>query len=183
MARLPQPGGDSGSWGDILNDFLSVEHNGDGTLKPSGSIAAKADDASVVHNSGAESVSGTKTFNASPVVPTPTAGGHAATKAYVDSAASSGGAHTVAVKTGNYTLTNSDEVILGNAAGGSFTVTLPTAVGSTRAYSVKKTDSSANTVTLATTSSQTVDGGLTAVLRVQYESITVVSDGANWFII
>ena len=33
MARLPTPGADSGSWGDILNEYLEVEHNGDGTLK------------------------------------------------------------------------------------------------------------------------------------------------------
>lgn len=31
MARLPIPGGDNGTWGDVLNDFLSVEHNSDGT--------------------------------------------------------------------------------------------------------------------------------------------------------
>ena len=33
MARLPNPGGDDGNWGDILNAFLEVEHTGDGTLK------------------------------------------------------------------------------------------------------------------------------------------------------
>lgn len=33
MARLPQPGGDSGSWGQILNDFLSQTLNADGSLK------------------------------------------------------------------------------------------------------------------------------------------------------
>jgi hypothetical protein len=33
VARLPQPGGDVGTWGDILNDFLSQSHNPDGTLK------------------------------------------------------------------------------------------------------------------------------------------------------
>ncbi|MEO5628130.1 MAG: hypothetical protein ABIQ89_04570 [Candidatus Saccharimonadales bacterium] len=33
MARLPQPGGDKGSWGDVLNDFLSVAHNSDGSIK------------------------------------------------------------------------------------------------------------------------------------------------------
>ncbi len=33
MSRLPQPGGDSGSWGNILNDFLSQAHKSDGTLK------------------------------------------------------------------------------------------------------------------------------------------------------
>lgn len=41
MARLPVPGGDSGSWGAILNDFLSVEHNPDGTLRrSSGTVAS-----------------------------------------------------------------------------------------------------------------------------------------------
>jgi hyaluronidase-like protein HylP len=33
MARLPVPGKDGGLWGDLLNDFLAVEHNADGTLK------------------------------------------------------------------------------------------------------------------------------------------------------
>lgn len=41
MARLPQPGGDSGSWGDILNAYLSVAHNPDGTLKDTGLISLK----------------------------------------------------------------------------------------------------------------------------------------------
>lgn len=33
MSRLPIPGSDDNTWGDILNDFLSVAHNSDGTLK------------------------------------------------------------------------------------------------------------------------------------------------------
>lgn len=33
MARLPIPGGDDGTWGDILNNYLSIEHNSDGTQK------------------------------------------------------------------------------------------------------------------------------------------------------
>ncbi|HEY8999698.1 MAG TPA: hypothetical protein VIM53_05325, partial [Candidatus Saccharimonadales bacterium] len=50
MARLPVPGQDDGLWGDILNSFLLVEHNADGSLKirtdgtfyskPSGGIPA-----------------------------------------------------------------------------------------------------------------------------------------------
>jgi hypothetical protein len=38
VARLPVTGSDSGTWGDLLNEFLEVAHNGDGTLK--GSAAA-----------------------------------------------------------------------------------------------------------------------------------------------
>jgi len=34
MARLPEPGGDSGNWGEILNEYLLASHNQDGTLKP-----------------------------------------------------------------------------------------------------------------------------------------------------
>src|ERR1700736_5927713 len=33
MARLPQPGGDVDKWAGILNEFLLVAHNADGTAK------------------------------------------------------------------------------------------------------------------------------------------------------
>lgn len=33
MARLPTPGGDDGTWGEVLNEFLNVGHNSDGTNK------------------------------------------------------------------------------------------------------------------------------------------------------
>jgi len=36
VARLPIPGGDDGVWGDILNNYLSIEHNSDGTQKTLG---------------------------------------------------------------------------------------------------------------------------------------------------
>ncbi|MEX0668426.1 MAG: hypothetical protein WD061_01630 [Candidatus Saccharimonadales bacterium] len=32
-ARLPIPGEDAGTWGDILNEFLEVSHNPDGSLR------------------------------------------------------------------------------------------------------------------------------------------------------
>ncbi len=86
MARLPTPGADNGSWGTILNEFLSVELNNDGTLKTDGSLGSKADDTSVVHTSGNETIAGTKIFNTSPAVPTPTLITHVANKSYVDTA-------------------------------------------------------------------------------------------------
>lgn len=69
MARLPVQGGDDGVWGQVLNDFLSVEHNADGTLKTSGSLSAKADNTAVVHLTGNETIGGTKTFSSAPIVP------------------------------------------------------------------------------------------------------------------
>lgn len=41
MARLPVPGADEGTWGVILNDFLSLTHNNDGSLK-SGTVSSSA---------------------------------------------------------------------------------------------------------------------------------------------
>ena len=45
MSRLPVPGGDNDIWGDILNDFMLVEHNADGThrvaVNPDATITSK----------------------------------------------------------------------------------------------------------------------------------------------
>lgn len=94
MARLPQPGGDNGTWGQVLNEFLGVEHNSDGTLKTNGSLASKADDSATVHTTGNETIAGIKTFNSSPVIPTPTTASQAANKSYVDGAAGASDATT-----------------------------------------------------------------------------------------
>lgn len=77
-------------------------------------------------------------------------------------------------------------VVLVNAAGGNVTATLPTAVGvSGRTYIIKRIDSSINTVTIATTGGQTIDGASTvSVLNTpNLQSYTVISDNANWWII
>ncbi|HLP82630.1 MAG TPA: hypothetical protein VK141_11690, partial [Nitrosomonas sp.] len=90
----------------------------------------------------------------------------------------------IGIKAANYTLTSSDNVILASAASGAVTMTLPTAVGVTgRTYTIKKTDSSANAVTIATTSSQTIDGVSTTNLVSQYQYATLISDGSNWNIV
>lgn len=64
---------------------------------------------------------------------------------------------------------------------GANTLTLPTAVGLVGYFFVVKNTAN-TTVTLATTSTQTIDGASTKSLT-QYQSLTVVSDGANWVII
>lgn len=80
-----------------------------------------------------------------------------------------------------YTALYTDEVVLADATGGAFTVTLPTAVGhGGKVFTVKRMNSGANAVTIGTTSSQTIDGATTASLSSQYSARTVVSDGTNW---
>ncbi len=105
-ARLPSPGSDDGTWGTILNDFLNQAHNPDGTIKDVGVVAAKADDNTVIHNAGNETIAGTKTFNSSPVVPTPTLGSQSANKTYVDSTVSSGAPDATTTTKGIVQLTN-----------------------------------------------------------------------------
>ena len=78
----------------------------------------------------------------------------------------------------------------GNAAGtdyvylvsGTTTITLPTAVGNTNRYTIKR--SGAGVVSIATTSSQTIDGSSSPItINVQYVSIDLISNGTNWEII
>jgi len=81
----------------------------------------------------------------------------------------------------NYAALSTDTIILANAATAPFSITLPTAVGvNGKNYIVKKTDSTENVVTLATTSGQTIDGMANDLIATPLESDTYVSDGANW---
>lgn len=87
---------------------------------------------------------------------------------------------TIVTKSTNYTITSLDYMVL---ASGTTTITLPTAVGIPGAvYVIKNTDAS-HTVTIATTSSQTIDGVTSKTLAAQYKYMTVISDGVNWNII
>ena len=63
-------------------------------------------------------------------------------------------------------------------------VNLPSAssCGSGYKYQIKNM-ASANTLTIDPNSTETIDGSTTFVLNVQYQSITIVTDGSNWFII
>ena len=75
-----------------------------------------------------------------------------------------------------------DRTIVINAASNNVTLTLPTAVGiAGRLIDVKRSDTSANTATVATTGSQTIDVSLTDTLAsTGRPCFTYQSDGANW---
>lgn len=91
---------------------------------------------------------------------------------------------TTTLVTTTYAALTTDVNILANAASGAFTVTLPTAVGiAGKSYTVKKTDASLNGVTVATTSSQTIDGAALFALLYQNSEMTCFSDGANWQVV
>ena len=93
-------------------------------------------------------------------------------------------ATAIANKTADYTLTDSDSTITGDASGGAITITLPSASGiAGRIYTLKKIDSSTSTVTVATSNSETIDGASTYSLSDQWKYVSVQSDGTNWIII
>lgn len=56
MARLPTPGSDNGNWGNILNEFLEVSHNTDGSLKAGATIPDDAVVTSKIANGAVTSV-------------------------------------------------------------------------------------------------------------------------------
>lgn len=86
-------------------------------------------------------------------------------------------------QTTTYSIAATDNVVLLSSSSGAFTATLPTAASMTgKVITLKKTDSTLNAITIATTSSQTIDGSLTTSLNTQNETLTLVSNGSNWFI-
>lgn len=92
---------------------------------------------------------------------------------------------TVTIPTAGSTTTGSAKTLyLCNATSGAFAANLPavaTAAGLTVAF--KKTDSSANAITITGHSSDTIDGSNTFSLSAQYAYLVIQCDGAKWNII
>lgn len=86
---------------------------------------------------------------------------------------------TVANVSTSVTLSSDINLITGGAGG--LTVTLPSP-SSGRMIFVKKVDSGAGPVTVSA-GAATVDGASSKILYYQYESLSFVSNGTNWFIV
>jgi len=82
-----------------------------------------------------------------------------------------------------YTALVTDGAILANNAAG-VTITLPAAasVPSNYRLSIKNIGSSGE-ITINGDGAETIDGELSIILTTQYESVTLVTDGSNWFIL
>lgn len=73
-------------------------------------------------------------------------------------------------------------LVLCDATTAAFTVTLPTAAAGLP-VTIKKTDASANAITVATPGAETIDGAASTSVGTQWDYVTVVSDGTNWFVV
>lgn len=90
------------------------------------------------------------------------------------------------VSSANYTILDTDgyHTIEVNTGASDRTVTLPTvADNSGRAIVITKTDSGAGYVIIDGEGAETVNGDTTVSLHHQYDSITVQSNGSEWFIV
>lgn len=90
-------------------------------------------------------------------------------------------AGTISTKTGAYSATTSDYILLGDATSAAFTVTLPAAASSADCLLyLKKIDSSVNAVTVDGNAAETIDGATTYALADQYDSVLLFCDGTGW---
>lgn len=91
--------------------------------------------------------------------------------------------YTVTSMSGTYTAlqTSGDNIFLVDASGGNATVNLPTAIGNTAKFSIKKIDSTGNTVTTNPTGGQTIDGDTDKVILFPNTTFAIISDNINWW--
>lgn len=85
--------------------------------------------------------------------------------------------------TASYSARIEDHTILANATSAALTVTLPASPKRYHVIVVKKTDSSANAVTVDGYQSETIDGATTLVLTGQYQSVTLHYYSGQWYVL
>jgi len=88
-------------------------------------------------------------------------------------------------KTGAYTATLNDDIIQGDTNGGAFSITLPAAATATgKVYTFIRTGAGVNALTIDGNGAETIDGAATNnTMDAQYDSLTIICDGTEWFII
>lgn len=105
----------------------------------------------------------------------------------IDNALANDQLWTTVSKTANYSVaeTDRDKLILVDATSGSVTISLLAAAtaGDGFQVAIKKTDSSANTVSIDANSTETIDGSLTLTLSTQNDVAILTSNGTNWYVI
>lgn len=104
-----------------------------------------------------------------------------ATKAYVDNVLLQ-----TQTKIASYTTTLTDDVIFADSTAGVLTITLGSAAAVNGKQQIIKDAGGAagtNTITVATLGTETIDGQSTQPISNNFGSITVISNGTDWFLV
>jgi len=115
MSRLPIPGGDDNTWGQILNDFLSVEFNADGSLKKSAAITTAQSTADGAQTAANDALSAANAKYTLPGTGIPEADLSSAVQTKLNTGAA-GGSDPTAVHQGDLVLNVKDYGAVGNGA-------------------------------------------------------------------
>ena len=87
--------------------------------------------------------------------------------------------YSIVTVDGAYGVNQSNDYLMCN---GTFTITLPAAADNMgKLLNIKNIGT--GTITVDPNENETIDGDLTIAIDTQYECISIISDGSNWFII
>lgn len=83
------------------------------------------------------------------------------------------------------TLTAAHHIVQCDPSSAAFTITLTAAntLGAGKVFVIKNATTSTNAITVDGNGSETIDGDTTYAMTIPYGSITIYTDGSNWFII
>lgn len=95
---------------------------------------------------------------------------------------SGSGTSTVTAVSGDYSILATDSILLVTCSSADITLTLPTPV-SGKIFYVKKLDSTIYKIIVSRNASESIDGRTTVEIYNQYDSIQLVSNGTNWYLI
>jgi hypothetical protein len=85
-------------------------------------------------------------------------------------------------KTADYTITTDDDCINVTCSTVDIVITLPTAVGNVNRFTIKKLDDTAFVVHIVPNGTESIDDQITYTLNNQYDSVSLYSNNANWFV-
>lgn len=86
--------------------------------------------------------------------------------------------------TASFTANNDYQLYLIDATTGNVTATLPPAAAyKNKTFMFKRIDASGNSVTLARSSTNTIDGATSQSMASQYDFYAVHSNGSNWYLL
>ena len=97
-----------------------------------------------------------------------------------------GAVTTVSSSDSPYSVSTSTDYLLVQTSGGVVRVVLPLAadMGSGRRFMIKDSTGNAttNNITIAVSGTDTIDGASSFTVDVNFASVSVLSDGSNWFV-